>query len=131
MKKYKPETQNINPGAVIGEGCTIHSHVSIHELVTVGMRCKIEAYAFLPNGVTLEDDVFIGPHVCFTNDPKLDDREDYMTPTLVKTGAKIGANSTILAGITIGEHSIIGCGSVVLKDVKPYSKVAGNPAKEI
>lgn len=122
------ELSNISPQAVIGEGSIIHAGVHIHDTVVIGKNCKIEAGAFLPNGVTLEDNVFVGPHVCFTNDAKLTEPFE-ISPTLVRNRAKIGANSTIRAGVTIGENAIIGCGSVVLEDVKDNEVWAGNPAR--
>ena len=105
----------------------------IHDQVTIGENCQIEAMAFIPNGVTIEDNVFIGPGVVFTNDPTLDTpREDWKpTATLVKRGAKIGANATIRAGVVIGENSIVGCGSVVLKNVPNGEIWVGNSARRI
>lgn len=129
---YRPELSNIR--IEVDDSCTIHSHVWIGDEVTIGKNVKIQAFAFLPNGVTLEDDVFIGPHVCFTNDPKLDilPREQFKpAPTLVRQGAKIGANATILAGVTIGKNAKIGMGAVVLRDVPDNETWVGNPARAI
>lgn len=126
---YKPELSNI--GISIPESCTIHSHVWIGDDVRIGENVKIQAFAFIPNGVTIEDDVFIGPHVCFTNDPKMDivPRGEFKpTAILVKRGARIGANASIRAGVTIGECAIIGMGAVVLKDVGDGETWVGNPA---
>lgn len=119
-------------GCKIGKGCKIAAYVEIQRDVVVGDRCKIEAFAFIPSGVTIEDEVFVGPHACFTNDrtPKAVG-EWSVTPTVVKKGASIGANATIICGVTIGEGAIVGAGAVVTKDVPPNAKVAGNPAKII
>jgi len=119
-------------GCSIGRDCKVGSHVEIGRGVTVGDRCKIEPYAFLPSGVTIEDEVFVGPHVSFTNDTFPRAVGDWETiPTIVRRGASIGANSTIVCGITIGEGAMIGAGSVVTRNVPPDTVVAGNPAKEI
>lgn len=109
----------------------IHTPVAIHDEVTIGKKCKIQAFAFIPNGVELEDEVFIGPHVCFTNDkhPRAQGKWE-LKKTLVKKGANIGANSTILPGITIGENVTIGAGSVVTKDCEPNEVYYGNPARK-
>jgi len=100
--------------------------------VKIGDRCKVEAFAFIPTGVTIEDEVFIGPHACFTNDrvPKaVGDWE--VAPTLVKKGASIGANATIVCGVTIGENALVGAGAVVTKDVPANAIVVGAPARTI
>ncbi len=128
---YKPALSNI--GIPIDDSCTIHSHVWIGEDVLMGKNVKIQAFAFIPNGVVIEDDVFIGPHVCFTNDPKMDivPRGDFHpTATLVKKGTRIGANASIRAGVTIGERAIIGMGAVVLNDVGDGETWFGNPARK-
>ena len=119
-------------GCRIGDGCKIAAYVEIQRGVTVGDRCKIEAFAFIPSGVTIEDEVFVGPHACFTNDlmPKAVG-EWAVTPTLVKRGASIGANATVICGVTIGEGALVAAGAVVTKDVPPRTIVAGNPAKVI
>jgi len=133
IKFWHKELSNISDKATIGDGSVIHSGVDIHDEVVIGNECQIEAMVFLPNGVTLQDKVFVGPHVVFTNDPKLDTaREEWKpTKTLVKAGAKIGANSTIRAGVIIGYNSIVGCGSVVLHDIPDDEVWAGNPCKFI
>jgi len=117
-------------GCKIGRGCRIAAYVEIQRGVKIGDRCKIEAFAFIPSGVTIEDEVFIGPHACFTNDkvPKaVGDWE--IEPTLVKKGASIGANATIICGVTIGENALIGAGAVVTKDVPDNGVVVGCPAR--
>ncbi|MBN2101794.1 MAG: N-acetyltransferase [Candidatus Aenigmarchaeota archaeon] len=114
----------------IGRDCKIGSFVEIGKGVKIGDRCKIEAFVFIPSGVTIEDEVFVGPHAVFTNDrnPKAVGDWD-VTKTIVKKGASIGANATIIGGVTIGENALIGAGSVVTKDVPSNHVVAGNPAK--
>jgi UDP-2-acetamido-3-amino-2,3-dideoxy-glucuronate N-acetyltransferase len=117
-------------GCRIGKDCKIAAYVEIQRGVCVGDRCKIEAFAFIPSGVTIEDEVFIGPHVCFTNDRVPKAVGDWkVIPTLVKKGASIGANATIVCGVTIGEKALVGAGAVVTKDVPPGTKVVGIPAR--
>lgn len=114
----------------IGQGCTIHAPVWIGNGVVIGNNCKIEAFAFIPYGVLLGNDVFVGPHVCFTNDKYPPSGGKKWSPTIVKDGAAIGANVTILPGLTIGENAIIGAGSVVTKDVPAGETWIGNPARK-
>ncbi|MAG08702.1 N-acetyltransferase [Candidatus Woesearchaeota archaeon] len=126
-------------GCVIGSDCKIGTFVEIRKDVKIGDNVKIQAFVFIPEGVNIEDGVFIGPHVCFVNDKyprainkdgSLKSPEDWETvKTFVKKGASIGANSTILCGITIGEGAMVGAGSVVTKDVPPKALVVGNPAR--
>jgi len=137
---FHPELVNLY-GCNIGAGCKIGTFVEIRKKVKVGRNVKIQAFAFIPEGVVIEDGAFIGPHACFTNDlyPRsvnldgslmgTDDWE--IIPTLVKQGASIGANATILCGTIIGKFAIVGAGSVVSRDVPDYSVVAGNPAQII
>ena len=131
IKYWEKQLSNISEKAEIGEGSVIHAGVHIHDDVKIGMNCQIEAMVFIPNGVEIEDNVFIGPGVIFTNDPDLKgNRENWQpTKTLVKKGSRIGANSVIKAGITIGENSIIGMGSVLTHDVPEGETWYGNPAK--
>lgn len=114
----------------IGSGCVIHSHVWIADGVKIGKRVKIQAYSYIPEGVEIEDDAFIGPRVTFTNDkyPPSASKVDWLK-TYVKRGAVLGAACVILPGITIGEKATVGAGSVVTKDVPPDSVVVGNPAR--
>ena len=114
---------------VIGERCTVHSHVWIGDNVVIGDDCKIQAFAFIPDGVTVGDHVFIGPHVCFTN-CKHPPSKDWQK-TLVGDWAVIGANATILPGVKIGAHAVVGAGSVVTRDVPIGAVVYGNPARQV
>jgi len=123
---------HIMPGASIGENCTIGQNVFIDQGVEIGSGCKIQNNVSVYKGVRLEDDVFIGPSVVFTNvmNPRaFIDRKKEILKTTVEQGASIGANSTILCGVTIGEYALIGAGSVVIKSVRPYSMSCGNPAR--
>lgn|SRR5262245_16860287 len=137
---FHPNLVNLY-GCEIGAETKIGSFVEIRKTAKVGARCKIQAFAFIPEGVTIGDGAFIGPHVCFTNDlfPRainedgtLQDSSDWeILPTRVGRGASVGANATILCGIEIGEFALIGAGSVVLKNVPAYAVVVGNPARTI
>ena len=115
----------------IGTNCIISKDTYIDTEVKIGNNCKIQNSVSVYHGVTIEDDVFVGPNACFTNDkvPRAFDPEWKITPTFVKKGASIGANATIVCGITLGEYCMVAAGSVVTKDVAPYSLVMGNPAK--
>ena len=130
-KIWHPNKTNIYPDASIGKGCNIACFVEIGKAV-IGKNCKIGMGAFIPEGVTLEDDVFIAPNVVFTNDfyPRAKGEWE-VKKTLIKKGASIGANSTILCGIIIGEKAMIGCGSVVTKDIRPRMVAVGNPARMV
>lgn len=98
----------------------------------IGNRVKIQAFTFIPTGVTIEDDVFIGPRVTFTNDAKMDIKgRECWKETLIKKGVKIGAGALIRAGVTIGERATIGMGAVILKNVSPNARAYGIPAKEM
>jgi acetyltransferase-like isoleucine patch superfamily enzyme len=137
---YQPDLVNLY-GCEIGEDSKIGAFVEIRKGVVIGRRCKIQAFAFIPEGVTVEDGVFIGPHACFTNDlfPRavnddgsLKAAADWtVTPTRVKAGASIGANATILCGITIGRSAMVAAGAVVTRDVPDFTIVSGNPAKVV
>src|SRR5580704_16449850 len=126
-------------GCEIGDEVKIGTFVEIQKGARIGNGCKISSHTFICEGVTLEDGVFIGHNVTFINDrfPRatngdgnLQTEADWTcVPTLVKRGASIGSGATILCGITIGENSIVGAGSVVTKDVPPGTIVAGNPAR--
>jgi UDP-2-acetamido-3-amino-2,3-dideoxy-glucuronate N-acetyltransferase len=137
---HHPEHVNLY-GCTIGDNCKIASFVEIQRGVVLGRNVKVEAFAFIPSGVTVEDGAFIGPHVCFTNDlypaavsetgELLTGADWTVTPTVVCRGASIGANATIVCGVTIGEGALVGAGAVVTKDVPPHSLVVGNPARVI
>ena len=132
---------HIRRGAHIGSECVIGRGVFVDAGVQIGNRVKIQNYVSVFHGVTIEDGVFVGPHVCFTNDmfPRavnadmsLKAADDWvLSETLVKAGAALGANSTIVCGITIGHWAMVGSGSVVSKDVPDYALVVGNPARII
>lgn len=123
----------IRENAIIGDNCIISKNVYIDEKVIIGNNCKIQNNVNVYHGVVIEDDVFCGPSMTFTNDmfPRAFNKDWKITNTLVKKGASIGANSTIVCGVTIGEYAMVGAGSVVTKDVEPYTLVAGNPARVI
>lgn len=118
---------------VIGENCIISKNVYIDEHVKLGDRVKVQNNVNVYHGVIVEDDVFLGPSMTFTNDmfPRAFNPDWKISETLVKKGASIGANSTIRCGITINEYAMIGCGSTVTKDVPAYALLVGNPAKRI
>jgi acetyltransferase-like isoleucine patch superfamily enzyme len=126
-------------GCEIGDDVKIGTFVEIQKGAKIGNRCKISSHTFICEGVTIEDEVFIGHGVMFTNDlfPRataggggLQTEADWKClPTLVKRGASVGSNATLLCGITIGENALVGAGSVVTKDVPPNAVVAGNPAR--
>lgn len=120
-------------GARIGNNCNINCHVFIENDVVIGDNVTIKPGVQLWDGITIEDNVFIGPNVTFTNDlkPRSKQYPQSFLKTIVKKGASIGANATILPGITIGENAMIGAGSVVLKNVPANTLWVGNPAKQI
>lgn len=151
MTTFIHSTANISPDAHIGEGtkiwvnvqvreqadigtnCILSKDVYIDQAVLVGNNCKIQNSVSVYQGVTIEDDVFIGPNVAFTNDkvPRAFNVDWKITPTIVKRGASIGANATIVCGIVIGEYAMVAAGSVVTKDVPPYTLVMANPARQV
>lgn len=129
VRIYNPDQVNIF-GCKIGDGSFVGPFVEITRNTIIGKNCIIESHSFLCDSVTLEESVFISHGVMFTNDlyPQVGIQVQYL-PTLIKKNASIGTNSTIIAGVTIGEYSVVGAGAVVTKDVPPFSIVAGNPAK--
>jgi len=128
-------------GCKIGDDTKIGAFVEIQKNATIGKRCKVSSHTFICEGVTVEDNVFIGHNVTFINDTyprattssgELQTEKDWkVESTLVKKGASIGSGVTILANVVIGEGALVGAGSVVTKDVPSFSVVAGNPAKVI
>jgi UDP-2-acetamido-3-amino-2,3-dideoxy-glucuronate N-acetyltransferase len=122
---------HILPGAKIGEDCNLCDHVFIEDDVTIGDRVTIKSGVQLWDGITLEDDVFVGPNATFTNDPfpRSKQHPEAFTRTIIRRGASIGANATILPGLTIGQYAMVGAGTVVTKDVPAYAIVLGNPAR--
>ena len=131
----------IREDAEIGDGCILSKGVYIDFAVKIGRNVKIQNNVSVYNGVTIEDGVFVGPHVCFTNDKRprainpdgsLKSAEDWVvTPIRIRTGASLGANSTILPGVTVGRFAMVGSGAVVSRDVPDYAVVVGNPARRI
>jgi acetyltransferase-like isoleucine patch superfamily enzyme/dTDP-4-dehydrorhamnose 3,5-epimerase-like enzyme len=122
---------HVLPGASIGEGCNICDGVFIENDVVVGSRVTVKSGVQLWDGIRLEDDVFIGPNATFTNDdfPRSRQMREPMPPTVVRQGASIGANATILPGLEIGKEAMVGAGAVVTRPVPPYAIVVGNPAR--
>ena len=126
-------------GCSIGDNTKIGAFVEIQKNADIGKNCKVSSHSFICEGVIIEDNVFVGHNVTFINDlyprattasGELQVEEDWTcVKTIIKQSASIGSSSTILCGITVGEHAIVGAGSVVTKDVQPYCIVAGNPAR--
>ena len=136
---HHPDLVNLY-GCQIGDDVKIGTFVEIQKGAVVGNRCKVSSHSFLCEGVTLEDEVFIGHGVLFTNDRypratregQLQTEADWpVVPTRVGRGASIGSGAVILCGLTIGEHAIVGAGAVVTRDVAPHAIVAGVPARTI
>ncbi len=146
--KFEP-TSVVNKGAVIGDSTRVWNFVHVRENAKIGKNCvlgdyvyvgrgvkigngvKLENRATVFEGVTIEDDVFVGPHVTFTNDlvPRSFSTDWKIHPTLVKEGASIGAGTVVVCGATIGEYALIGAGSVVTEDIPPHALAYGNPAR--
>lgn len=125
---------HIMPNSIIGECCNIGQNVVVSPNVQLGNNVKVQNNVSIYTGVICEDNVFLGPSMVFTNitNPRSAIiRKDQYQTTLVKKGASIGANATIICGNTIGEFALIGAGSVITKEVLPYALVVGNPAKQI
>ncbi len=152
MSFFAHETAVIDPGATIGEGtkiwhfshimsgavigryCNLGQNVFVADGVVLGNNVKVQNNVSIYTGVTCEDDVFLGPSMVFTNvyNPRsaVNRKNEYM-PTYVGKGATIGANATIVCGVSIGAYAFIGAGALVRKDVPPYALVVGNPSKQI
>lgn len=140
VKIFQPTLVNLY-GCTIGDDSKVGAFVEIQKNASIGARCKISSHSFICEGVTIEDEVFVGHGVKFTNDrfPRaanadgsLQTEADWsVEPTRVKRGASIGTNATILCGITIGKGALVGAGAVVTKDVPDYAIVAGVPARVI
>ena len=127
-------------GCIVGDATKIGAFVEIQKNARVGNRCKVSSHTFVCSGVTIEDEVFIGHGVMFTNDSyprattdgRLQTEQDWREiPTTIRSGASIGSNATVLAGLTIGEHAMVGAGAVVTKDVPAYAVVVGVPAQVV
>jgi acetyltransferase-like isoleucine patch superfamily enzyme len=140
VRIFQPELVNLY-GCAIGAETKIGAFVEIQKNASVGARCKISSHTFICEGVTIEDEVFIGHGVMFTNDPypsavnedgTLQTEQDWtVVQTRVRRQAAIGSNVTIMAGVTIGQHALVGAGAVVTRDVADYEIVAGVPARVI
>jgi UDP-2-acetamido-3-amino-2,3-dideoxy-glucuronate N-acetyltransferase len=122
---------HIVKGAIIGEDCNICDHTFIEGKVRLGDRVTLKCGVFLWDGIEIEDDVFVGPAAVFTNDlrPRSKNPNARFSATLLKQGCSIGANATILAGVTIGRFAMVSAGAVVTRDVADFALVVGNPAR--
>ncbi|MBL7752550.1 MAG: N-acetyltransferase [Chitinophagaceae bacterium] len=124
---------HLMPQTVLGEDCILGQNVFIDNNARIGDRVKVQNNVSIYNGVVVEDDVFLGPSVVFTNviNPRsFIERKSEFQPTIIRKGATIGANATILCGVEIGEYAMIGAGAVVTRNVLPYALVVGNPARQ-
>lgn len=124
---------HLMPQTVLGEDCILGQNVFIDNNARIGDRVKVQNNVSIYNGVVVEDDVFLGPSVVFTNviNPRsFIERKSEFRPTIIRKGATIGANATILCGVEIGEYAMIGAGAVVTRNVLPYALVVGNPARQ-
>lgn len=138
VKIFQPDLVNLY-GCTIGRDTRIGAFVEIQKNVSVGARCKVSSHTFICEGVTIEDEVFIGHGVMFINDlyPRATNEDGslqteadwHVVETRIKRGASIGSNATILAGTVVGEHALVGAGAVVTHDVPDYAIVAGVPAR--
>ena len=134
---------HVMKGASLGNDCNVGDHAFLETGSYVGNNVTIKNHVCIWEGIVIEDDVFLGPHVVFTNDkyprsPRMrrissryQEKENWLEPTGVKRGSSIGANSTILPGITLGAYSMIAAGSIVTRDVEPHALMAGSPAKRV
>ncbi len=127
---------HVLPGAVVGRDCNICDYAFIEDGAILGDRVTVKNAVLIWKGVTVEDDVFLGPAVAFTNDlvPRsrtLQGERDWLVPTRVRVGASLGANATVMCGIEIGAYALVGAGAVVVSDVAPHAIVVGNPARPV
>jgi UDP-2-acetamido-3-amino-2,3-dideoxy-glucuronate N-acetyltransferase len=125
---------HLMPSSRVGENCVLGQNVFVDNNVVIGNRVKVQNNVSIFNGVHLEDDVFLGPSMVFTNviNPRsFIERKSEFKKTIVRRGASIGANATILCGVEIGSYAMIGAGTMVVKNVSPYALVVGNPAQQI
>lgn len=124
---------HIRTGAVVGEGCVLGKNVFVDGGAVVGDRCKIQNNVSVYSGVTVEDEVFVGPSAVFTNDlfPRATNADWQVVPTVVRRGASIGANATIVCGTEVGGWALVAAGSVVTRSVEAHALVAGNPARRL
>lgn len=126
---------HVLPGARIGADCNICDHVFVEGGVVIGDRVTVKNAVLLFDGVTVGDEVFLGPNMVFTNDlrPRVGVRSGsgHLLPTVVRPGATVGANATIVCGTTIGERAFVAAGAVVVRDVPPHALVAGSPARQV
>lgn len=122
---------HVRAGARLGEDCVVGKDAYIDQGVVVGSRVKIQNGVSIYQGVTIEDDVLVGPHAAFTNDlfPRAFNQDWQVLPTLVQQGASIGANATVVCGVTIGPYAMVAAGAVVASDVPAHCLVVGNPAR--
>jgi UDP-2-acetamido-3-amino-2,3-dideoxy-glucuronate N-acetyltransferase len=124
---------HVMAGARVGRDCNVCGHAFVESGATVGDRVTVKNGVVVWDRVTVEDDVFLGPYAVFTNDLRprgaADRRELRLTPTVVRRGATVGANATIVCGVEVGEYAMVGAGAVVTRDVLPYALVTGNPGR--
>lgn len=140
VRIFQPALVNLY-GCAIGDETKVGAFVEIQKGVTIGARCKISSHTFICEGVAIEDEVFVGHGVMFTNDlfPRATNADGslqgesdwHVEPTRIRRGASIGSNATVIAGVTVGQRALVGAGAVVTKDVPDYAIVAGVPARVI
>lgn len=123
----------IREESVIGKNCILSKDVYVDQGVSIGDNCKIQNGVSIYNGVTIESDVFVGPNVTFTNDklPRAFNQNWKVVNTIIKKGASLGANCTIVCGVFVGEYAMIAAGTVVTKDVEPFTLIMGNPGRVV
>ena len=124
---------HVRDGARVGTGCSLGKNVFVDAGVVIGSNVKVQNNVSVYAGVTIEDDVFVGPSAVFTNDrvPRARATDWTIVPTVVRKGASVGANATIVCGVEIGSHALVAAGAVVTESVRPHEIVAGNPARRL